>query len=86
MGKMGMCEIGTRAGPYFPEELDANNYVSRLISSNDLLYNLCSCMGVSVFRKKSLIKISMCGVENDIFLYMMHKKLTIVLISNEYYS
>ena len=43
------------------------------------------CMGVSVFRKKSLIKNSMCGVENDISLYMVHKKLTIVLIPNKYH-
>ena len=60
MGKMGMCEIGTRAGPYFPEELDANNYVSRLISSNDLLYNLCSFAWELVYLGKSLLSKLAC--------------------------
>ena len=43
------------------------------------------CMGVSAFRTKSPIKNGMCRVENDISLYMMYKKLTIVLIPNEYH-
>ena len=31
------------------------------------------CMKVSIFRKKFLIKDSMCGVENNISLYITHK-------------
>jgi len=43
-------------------------------------------MGVSAFRKKSLIKNGMCGAENNIFLYMVHKTISIVLIPNEYHQ
>ena len=43
-------------------------------------------MEVSAFRKKSLIKDGMCGAENDISLYMVHKVVFIVLILNEYYQ
>ena len=35
-----MGRTGTRAGPSFPESLSANNSVSRLVLSNNLLYNL----------------------------------------------
>ena len=31
------------------------------------------CIRVSTFRKNFLVKDSMCGVENDIFLYIAHK-------------
>jgi len=44
------------------------------------------CIGISAFRKKSLIKDSMCGVGNDIFLYMVYKVIPIILISNEYHQ
>ena len=44
------------------------------------------CMGVSVSRKKSLIKDSMCGAKNGIFLYISYKAVSIVLISNEYHQ
>jgi len=43
-------------------------------------------MEVSAFMEKSLIKDSMCGVENDIFLYMMLQVIPIVLIPVEYYQ
>ena len=42
MGGLSMCGMGTRADPSFSEELDANNSVSRLILSDNLLYNLYS--------------------------------------------
>jgi len=42
MGGMGVCGMGTRAGLSFPEKLDTNNFVSRLVLSNNLLYNLYS--------------------------------------------
>ena len=35
-----MCGIDTGAGPSFPEKLGTDNSVSRLILSNNLLYNL----------------------------------------------
>ena len=44
------------------------------------------CIGVSAFRKKSLIKDSMCGAENVIFLYMVYKAVFIIIISNEYHQ
>ena len=36
-----MCGIDTGVSLFFPEGLDVDNSVSRLISSNDSLYNLC---------------------------------------------
>ena len=41
---------------------------------------------ISVFRKKFLIKNGIYEVENNIFLCIAHKAITIVLISNEYYQ
>ena len=43
-------------------------------------------MGVSAFRKKSLIKDSMYGAENGIFLCIVYKAIFIVLIPNEYHQ
>jgi len=43
-------------------------------------------MGVSILRKNSLIKDGMCRVENSISLYMSHKVVSIVFISNEYHQ
>jgi len=43
-------------------------------------------MGVSAFRKKSLIKDGMYRAENGIFLCMAHKTVSIVLIPNEYHQ
>ena len=43
-------------------------------------------MGVSAFRKKSLIKDSICEAENNIFLYMAYEVVFIVLIPNEYHQ
>ena len=39
---MSVCEMNTGAGLSFPEDSDINNSVSKLILSNNLLYNLCS--------------------------------------------
>ena len=41
---------------------------------------------ISVFRKKLLIKDGIYEVENNIFLCMAYKAITIALISNEYYQ
>ena len=44
-------------------------------------------MEVSTFRKKFLIKDSMCKREkNSISLYMVHKMVSIILISNKYHQ
>jgi len=42
MGGIGMCRMGTKAGPFFPEELDTDDSISKLILTNNLSYNLCS--------------------------------------------
>ena len=44
------------------------------------------CIRVSALRKKFLVKDGICGTENDIFLYMVHKAITIILMSNEYHQ
>ena len=76
-----MCGINTRAGSSFSKGLSTDNSISRLILSNNLLYNLYSFfIRVSAFRKKFLAKDSMCGVENDIFLYIAYK--VIITIEN----
>ena len=43
-------------------------------------------MGVSIFRKKFLIKDGMCEMENDISLYITYKAITIILISDKYHQ
>jgi len=43
-------------------------------------------MRFSISRKKFLVKDGMCGAENDISLYMVHKAITIVLIPNKYHQ
>ena len=43
-------------------------------------------MRVSAFRKKSLIKDSICGAENGIFLCMVYEIVSIILILNEYHQ
>ena len=43
-------------------------------------------MKISAFRKEFLVKDSMYGVENNIFLYMVHKGITIILIPNKYHQ
>ena len=40
IGEIDVCEIGTRVDPSFSEELGTNNSVSRLVLSNNSLYNL----------------------------------------------
>ena len=43
-------------------------------------------MKVSAFKEKFFIKNGMCGVENGISLYMMHKAVFTILISNKYHQ
>jgi len=43
-------------------------------------------MRVSAFMKKSLIKYGICGVENDISLYIAYKAVSIILIPNKYHQ
>jgi len=42
MGGLDVCEVDTGAGLSFLEESGTNNFVSELILSNNLSYNLCS--------------------------------------------
>ena len=49
MGEMCMCVINNRASPSFPEELDTDDSISRLILSNNLLYNLYSFIWESIY-------------------------------------
>ena len=39
---MSVCGMGTGVGPSFPEDLGANDFVFRLVLSNNSSYNLCS--------------------------------------------
>ena len=48
-----MCGMGTGADLSFSEELGVNNSVSRLVLSNNLLYNLCSFVWELVYLEKS---------------------------------
>ena len=41
---------------------------------------------VSAFRKEFLIEDGIYGTENNIFLYIVHKVITIVLIPNKYHQ
>ena len=83
MRGISVCEIGTGAGPSFSEESDTKNSVSRLVLSNNSLYNLYSFAQELVYlEKKSLIKDGMYGAENDISLCIAQKVVFIVLISN----
>ena len=41
---------------------------------------------VNIFRKEFLIKDSICKVENDISIYIVHKVITIILYSQKYKS
>ena len=36
---VGICGMGTRVDSFFPEELGTNNSISRLVLSNNSLYN-----------------------------------------------
>jgi len=48
-----MRGIGTRAGPSFLKGSDIDNFISGLILSNNLLYNLHSFAWESVYLEKS---------------------------------
>ena len=74
MEEIGVCKMGTRTDPSFPEELGTNNSVSRLVLSNYLSYNLCSFvqelvhLGKSLLSKMARVKYGMCKVEDEISL------------------
>ena len=42
MKEIDICEMGTKIDLYFPEEPNINNFVSKPVLSNNLLYNLYS--------------------------------------------
>jgi len=54
MEEMSVCGIGTGASPSSPEELGANDFISELILSNNLLYNLYSFAWELVHLEKVL--------------------------------
>ena len=79
--------MDTGADLSFPEGLDINNSIFGLILSNNLSHNLYTFKRESVYSgKKFLIKNSMCRIENNIFLYIVYKVITIVLIFNKYHQ
>jgi len=84
MEGIDVYRMDTGAGPSFSEGSDTNNFVSGLILSNNISYNLHSFAWESVHLEKNLS--SKCGVENNIFLYMMLQVILIVLIPDEYYQ
>jgi len=53
MGEVGICGMGTGVDSFFPEELGTNNSISRLVLSNNSLYNLCSFTWKLVYLGKS---------------------------------
>jgi len=60
MEEMSVCGMGTGASPSFPEELGANNFISELILSNNLLYNLYSFAWELVHLGKSPLSKMAC--------------------------
>ena len=87
MGEMSVYRMGTGAGPSFSEGLGTDDSVSRLILSNNLLYNLCSFVQKSVYlRKGSLLKM-VCVEQKIILSCTWHiKEITIILIPNKYHQ
>jgi len=56
---IGVCKMGTKADLFFLKELDTDNSISKLILSNNQLYNLHSFAWESVYLGKiSLLKIA----------------------------
>jgi len=62
-----VCGIGTGAGPSFPEKLGTDNSVSRLILSNNLLYNLYSFAWKLVHLGNSSLSKMACVEQKVIF-------------------
>ena len=60
-------EIDTRASSFFPEDLGANNSVSGLILSNNLLYNLHSFSWELVYVGKFSLSNIICVEHKMIF-------------------
>ena len=52
MGEMSVYGMSTKADPSFSEGSGTDNSVSRLILSNNLLYNLYSFIWKSVYLRK----------------------------------
>ena len=79
-----MCGVGAGAGPSFPERSGINDFVSELILSNNLSYNLHSFVWKSVhLEKSSSLKIAYaeckmifpyvwCIKQYSLFLYLMN--------------
>jgi len=77
-----MYEMSTKVGPSLPN-------LSLDLFCPITYYIICAFFfftRISVFRKEFLIKNSICRVENDISLCMVHKSITIILIPNKYHQ
>jgi len=55
-----VCKIDYRAGLSSPEGLDTDNSISKLIWSNDLLYNLYSFVQKPVYLGKNFLLKMVC--------------------------
>jgi len=78
-----MGGMGTGAGSSLLEGSDTDSSVSRLILSNNLLYNLCSFTQELVYSEKnSSLKI----VYIEWKMIFPYKAIAIILMSNEYHQ
>jgi len=57
---IGMCRIGTGAGPSFPEKLGVNNSIFGLVLSNNSSYNLYSFVWELVYLGKIFLSKIVC--------------------------
>ena len=74
MEGMGICKIGTGAGPSFPEELDVNDSVSELVLSSNSSYNLHLFVWELVYLGKSPLSEMACIEQKIVFLCIWHMK------------
>ena len=74
MRGMSVCRMDTEAGPSFLEELGTNDSVSRLVLSNNSLYNLYSFTWELVYLGKSPSLKMTCVEQKMIFPCVWHIK------------
>jgi len=67
---MNVCRMNYRVGLSSPEGPDTENFISRLIWSNDLLHNLCSFVQESVYLGKNFSLKMVCMEWKIIFPYV----------------
>jgi len=74
MKRIDIYGMGTRTGPSFLEGLGTDNFVSRLILSNNLLYNLCYFQWESLYLEKSSLSKMVYIEQRIIFPCIWHIK------------